>query len=36
MTTTAWSHLPNADRIDAVLAHMRNHSLQWGIAQEKT
>ena len=29
MTTTAWAHLPNAEQIDRVLAHVKIHPERW-------
>lgn len=30
--TTAWGHLPNAQHIDRVLAHLKQYPDRWGIA----
>ena len=34
MTTTAWAHLPNAKRIDRVLADLREHPQRWDSARD--
>ena len=31
--TTAWSHLPNAAHIDAILASLKTHPEQWNAAR---
>ena len=30
--TTAWAHLPNAQHIDRVLAHLSQHPARWDAA----
>jgi hypothetical protein len=36
MTNSAWAHLPNAARIDAVLEHVRQHPQKWTGAWRAT
>ena len=31
-TTTPWAHLPNAERIDQILAHLKQHPDRWTAA----
>ena len=34
MTTTAWAHLPNAQHIDRILAHLEAHPKRWDAARD--